>query len=107
MRRREKLPNRRDNRSLTISWRGHEMSVCVGLAQDGRVLEVFCRAGRPDSDLDRLADDSSIVISLLLQHGADLAGIAKALGRSAGGEPASLIAAVVDGALEIERELEQ
>jgi hypothetical protein len=108
MRRREHLPPRRRNESTSIEWRGHQLSICAGLARDGnRLLEVFVRANRVESDLDRLADDAAVTLSLLLQHGADLIGIAKALGRPAGGEPGSLIAAVIDALVALEQELQQ
>jgi hypothetical protein len=101
---RERLPPRRDNRALTISWRGHRLHVAAGLTRDGRVLEVFVRAGRPASDVDQLADDAAVLISHALQFGDSLADLARGIGRLPGGEPASLFGAIVDALLELQGE---
>jgi hypothetical protein len=93
--------------SRVIEWRGHRLHLTAGLARDGRILEVFVRAGRPDSDLDQLADDLAVVLSRALQHADRLADLAHGLGRLPGGEPASLVGAIIDAAREIERELGQ
>jgi hypothetical protein len=102
---RERLPPRRDNLSRTVEWRGHTLHVCIGLTRVGRTLEVFCRGGRPQSDVDQQLDDIGVLVSRLLQHGDHLAGLARGIGRLPSGEPTSLVAVVID-ALELERELQ-
>jgi hypothetical protein len=106
MRRRERLPNRRPNVSRVIEWRTHKLHICAGLSRDGRILEIFCRSGRPASDIDELVDDAAVLLSRLLQHGDRLADIARGLGRLPGGEPASLVGAIADAVREIEQEIE-
>ena len=45
---RERLPDRRPNVSIATEWRGHKLTLCAGLASDGRLLEVFARAAEFD-----------------------------------------------------------
>jgi hypothetical protein len=98
---REQLPNRRSSESCDVRFGAHKIHVMVGFAPDGRVLEVFARTAKPQSDLDLEIDDAAVLISRLLQHGDGLAAIRQSLGRLPDGRPASVIAAIVDEAVEL------
>jgi hypothetical protein len=98
---REKLPDRRNSTTITADWRGRGINVSAGFTSDGRILEIFARAGRPDSDLDCVVDDIAVVLSRALQCGDDLAAIGRGLGRLPSGEPSSIAGTVVDAALQL------
>jgi hypothetical protein len=93
---RRRLPHRRSAVALGIEHAGHRYRMHVGYFPDGAVGEVFLDAAKQNSTLDAFAADAAILLSLLLQHGAPLAGIGHSLRRSSNGAPASLIGAVVD-----------
>jgi hypothetical protein len=65
------------------------------------VLEIFARAGRPDSDLDTVVDDVAVLLSRALQYGDDLKSIARGIGRVPLGAPSSVAGAIVDAALQL------
>ncbi len=96
---RERLPNRR--RSITDSFHwppdtGARIHLSAGFTGDGRILEVFVRGGgKVGSERDFLLDDVAVLVSLLLQRGETLAGIARSLGRLPDGDAASIVGAVV------------
>ena len=72
--------------------------VSIGLVDD-RIAEVFIAAETPNqrnTQLDTLARDAGILLSMLLQYGAPLAEIGHALSRETGGAPQTLIGTVVD-----------
>ena len=65
--------------------------------------EVFAGGAKSGSELDGLLDDSAVLISLLLQHGAAPAALARTMGRLGDGtEPASVIGAIVDRLAELQ-----
>lgn len=103
---RTSLPNRRLTLTDCIRWPldGARVHVSAGFAEDGRLLEAFLRGGgRVGSERDHLLDDVAVLLSRALQHGDSVAGIAAALGRMPGGEPASIVGAVLDKLAEMER----
>jgi ribonucleoside-diphosphate reductase alpha chain len=93
---RERLPNRRSGETIGLEFAGHHFSLTVSRFADGRIGEVFVRSAKPSSELDRLAGDVGVLVSLLLQHGVRPAQINHSLGRLDGGPaPASVIGAVI------------
>ena len=115
---REKLPDRRETltrRVLFTPPAGRETldldisaGYVPGALPDGRILEVFIHGiGKVGSSLHYLLDDEGVSISLLLQHGMTPAGIRRRLGApvDAGGQPASLLAAVVDELVSMQGEI--
>lgn len=97
------LPNRRHGESFPFLYEGHGFRVTIGcdpqqLIETGSAapLEVFVNADRVDSGLDALAGDVAILISLLLQHGAEPKAIGHALRRNPNHSRASLVGALVD-----------
>jgi hypothetical protein len=105
--RREQLPNRRQSVTDQASWPlrdGRRIHVPAGLTPDGRVFETFLRGGgRVGSETDFLLDDIAVLISRALQHGDTLEAIGRGLGRLSEGAPASVVGAVVDRLLAIEK----
>ena len=102
---RERLPDRRPSATGSALWGEREIHVTVGFADDLRVLEIFARdSGKHDSDRDRTADDAAVCISLALQSGCTLSSLAKSTGRLPDGSPSSIIGAVLDAAITLEKE---
>jgi hypothetical protein len=94
---RRRLPHRRSAVALDIEHTGHRYRLQLGYFPNrGGVAEVFVDSAKPDSALDAVAADASILVSLLLQFGATPAEIGHALRRNPDGSPASLIGAVID-----------
>lgn len=97
------LPGRRHGESFAFNYEGHGFRVTVGcdpreLTETGQAspLEVFVNADKVDSGLEALASDIAILISLLLQHGAEAKAIGHALRRNPNNSRASLVGALVD-----------
>ena len=102
---RERLAQRRPNATRACEWGGAVLHVTVGYSADVRVLEVFARdSGKHDSDRDRTVDDAAVCISLALQSGCTLSSLAKSTGRLPDGSPSSIIGAVLDAAITLEKE---
>jgi hypothetical protein len=93
---RRRLPQRRGAIAVEIEHGGHRFRMQIGAFADGTPAEVFLDAAKQNSALDALAADSSILISLLLQHGCLPQEIGHALRRAPDGTAASLVGAVVD-----------
>ena len=93
---RRRLPNRRPNETVAISFEGRKYAVTIGFRPGGSASEVFTHGAKVGSTLDALLDDACVAVSLLLQHGAKPADVAASMCRIEGGRPASVIGAVVD-----------
>jgi hypothetical protein len=103
---RERLPPRRPAITETLVWGdGARVHICAGITPDGRILECFLAGGKVGSDRDYLLADYAVTLSRLLQHGDQIVDIAQGIGRLPGGEPASVVGAVVDRLLDMERSL--
>jgi hypothetical protein len=106
---RSRLPNRRPNTTVAATWPpggDNPLNVCLGFDAQAHVKEVFARAGRPHTDIDNIADDSAILVSLCLQAGLTLGEIRHSLSRLPTGEPASIVGFIVDIARRTEVELQ-
>ena len=93
------LPQRRSSATFELNFWGQKFAVGIGYYPDGRIGEVFVSADKIGGQIEALARDAAILISLALQFGAPLETIQHALTRDTRGEPASLAAAVVDGVM--------
>jgi hypothetical protein len=119
---RRRLPNRRAAEIRVIEFGGRKIYVTVGFdptVQDAapRILEVFLRGkSKVGAELDFLYDDIAVLLSTSLQYGLTPRGIRRHLGAAslgvddageqrAGGQPMSLIAAVVDELIVLQDEL--
>jgi hypothetical protein len=93
---RERLPNRRFAETVELEHGGQRFTVTIGLYPDGRPGEVFTHGARTGSTLDALLADACVVVSCLIQHGAEPRDLAASMGRLGNSEPASVIGAVID-----------
>ena len=100
---RQILPQRRMTVTFTLRFWGQDWNVSVGFFDDCRPGEVFINAAKtPGTDLDASSRDNAILLSLLMQHGAELDLMQRALTRNANGEPSSIAGAVIDTIREIQ-----
>ena len=78
---RVKLPDRRAAESVSVEHGGTRFTVTIGFYPDGRPGEVFIHGIRTGSNLDALLADACVVMSCLIQHGADPRHLAASMGR--------------------------
>ena len=93
---RVRLPDRRAAEIVELEHGGQRFTVTVGFYPDGRPGEVFTHGLRSGSTLDALLADACVVVSCLIQHGAEPRDLAASMGRLGSAEPASVIGAVLD-----------
>jgi hypothetical protein len=73
-------------------------------SRTGRPAELFLPACHVGSPLEAIARDGAIIVSLALQHGADIGTIGQALTRDHDGGLATLLGAALDAILEVVNE---
>lgn len=94
---RETLPQRRHSEVFDyLSHRGFKYTVTVGFYDDGRPGEVFLEAGKEGTDVQVLARDSAVLISLLLQYGCPISHMRSAISREMNGAPQGEIGHILD-----------
>ena len=93
---RARLPDRRFAETVVLEHGGARFMVTIGFYPDGRPGEVFTHGARSGSNLDALLADACVVVSCLIQHGAEPRELAASMGRLRNAEPASVIGAVLD-----------
>ena len=89
------LPQRRSSETFGLRFWGQPFTVTVGFYSDGMPGEVFigCKIG---NDIESIARDAGVLLSLALQHGVAVETIAHAVTRDTSGAAASILGAVVD-----------
>ncbi len=89
---RERLPNRRPIETVGVTHEGSAYAVTLVFdPSTGEVREIFTQ-GKVGSDMDAILADTSIILSILLQHGVQPSLFSSSMGRlGASGEPASII----------------
>jgi hypothetical protein len=70
--------------------------VTVGFFDDGTPGEVFIDGCKTGTDIESIARDAGVLLSLALQHGVPPETIRHAVTRGASEEPASILGAIVD-----------
>jgi len=90
------LPQRRRAETFTVIHWNQFFTVTAGYFDDGTPGEVFVDALKTGGDVDAIARDAAVMISLALQHGATVEAIRHAVTRNGSGEPASIVGAVVE-----------
>jgi hypothetical protein len=92
------LPARRQAETFDISFGGvnRRYAVTVGLYKDGDIGEVFISGGKSGEQVEAIARDGAVVLSLALQYGVPLDSIASAITRDERGAPSSIVGAVID-----------
>ena len=79
---------------------GLSFSVSAGFYSDGRIGELFLSSNKPGSPIEAIARDAAILLSIALQHGADIQTIKHALTKDHDGAPATLVGSAL-GALSL------
>ena len=94
---RESLPQRRHSEVFDYKTvRGIRYTVTVGFYDDGRPGEIFLDAGKEGTDVQVLARDTAVLVSLLLQYGCGLTHIRSAISREANGDPQGAVGHILD-----------
>jgi hypothetical protein len=93
---RNRLPNRRPAESFELEVDGLRYTATVGRFPNGTIGELFLNNHKSNSSADTAARDSAIVVSIALQHGADLETIRRALCRYGHGRATGPLGAALD-----------
>jgi hypothetical protein len=93
---RQVLPQRRFSETFQLRFWNQPFTVTVGRHPAGAIGEVFINAGKSGEQVEAVARDAAVLLSLALQHGVPLSTIQHAVTRNVNGEPQGVIGAVVD-----------
>jgi hypothetical protein len=95
---RRTLPQRRSCETFEIAFGGLARShtVTLGYYDDGTVGEVFINGGKSGEQVEAIARDGAVLLSLALQYGAEIENIRSAITRDEQGAPSSVVGAVID-----------
>ena len=93
---RRTLPQRRAAETFDLRFWNQLFTVTVGFYADGRPGEVFIDSCKTGNDIESIARDAGVLLSLALQHGVSPEIIRHAVTRGASEEPASILGAVID-----------
>jgi hypothetical protein len=88
----------RRSETFALDWGGYRSPhfVTCGFYQDGRLGEVVIGSGKSGEQVEAIARDGAILLSLALQNGVKLSDIAHAITRDSRNNPASIVGAVID-----------
>jgi hypothetical protein len=90
------LPRRRAAETFNLRFWNQLFTVTVGFYSDGTPGEVFIDGCKTGNDIESIARDAGVLLSLALQHAVAPETIRHAITRGASEEPASILGAVVD-----------
>jgi hypothetical protein len=93
---RRRLANRHESETFSYKHGEHKFHASVSRFDDGLPAEIFLNTGKAGSDAQLFMRDASILLSLLLQYGADLDSIGRSLTRNPNGSAASAVGRAVD-----------
>lgn len=93
---RDALPPRRESDVYRFDHGKTRFFGSVSRYPDGRPAEVFLDAGKIGSEVQHVARDGAVVLSLALQHGAPIETIRDAMTRLDDGSPAGPLGRFVD-----------
>ena len=99
---RERLPNRRGGENIEFETsprpgvRPIAYAATLGYFNDGRLAEVFLRAGKAGTDLAIQAQETALVASFALQYGCPVEALRAAMPRTADGKPEGAIGRLLD-----------
>ena len=93
---RRTLPQRRAAETFDLRFWNQLFTVTIGFYADGRPGEVFIDGCKTGTDIESIARDAGVLLSLALQHGVPPKTIRRAVTRGASDEPASILGAIVD-----------
>ena len=98
---RQRLNNRRASETITIETAGLRFTATFSRFADGRVGEVFLSNHKADSAADVNARDAAIVLSIALQHGADIEVVRRSLCRDPRGIASGPLGVALDAIVRI------
>ena len=101
---RQILPARRRCETFDLRFWNQRFTVTLGFYPDGTPGEIFIDSHKSGGDVEAIARDAAVVISLALQHGATAESVKHAITRNGNGTPASILGAVVDALAALSRE---
>jgi hypothetical protein len=90
------LPRRRAAETFGLRFWKQLFTVTVGFYADGTPGEVFIDGCKTGNDIESIARDAGVLLSLALQHGVPPETIRHAVARGPSEEPASILGAIVD-----------
>ena len=98
-----RLPDRRGAETFDVRHGKERFHVSIGRFRDGSIAEIFIAGGKSGSDLEAVARDAAIALSIARQHNVPLDPIRHALTRNADGSPSSIIGAVLERLAELDQ----
>jgi hypothetical protein len=90
------LPNRRAAETFEVKHARQSVTVTAGYYADGALGEVFVTAPKVGSNLEAIARDAAVMLSIAVQFGVPLVTLRHAITREQDGTPSSIIGAVID-----------
>ena len=93
---RRRLQQRRRAETFDLSFRNQLITITTGFYADGTLGEVFIDAGKSGQDVQSIARDAGVMLSIALQHGVPVADLRHAVTRDSSGAAASILGAIVD-----------
>jgi hypothetical protein len=102
---REQLPYRRRSETFALSWGGYRSAhfITCGYYEDGRLGDVFIGSGKSGEQVEAIARDGAILLSIALQNGAQLSDISHAITRDSRDAPMTIVGAVIDALMKEEK----
>src|SRR5262245_47122347 len=93
---RKVLPQRRGCETFEIVHTDRTYQVTIGRFPNGMIGEVFVTGAKAGSDMEAVARDAAVCVSIALQYGVPLTILRHAVTREQDGQPSSIIGAVLD-----------
>lgn len=95
---RRALPMKRRCETFEIAFGGLARShtVTLGYYDDGSLGEVFITGGKSGEQVEAIARDGAVLLSMALQYGVPLDTIRHAITRDGQGAPSSIVGVVID-----------
>ena len=93
---RRRLPFRRVVQTFELHHQTQIFQVSVGYFEDNKPAEVFVTGAKVGSNLEAVARDAAVLLSLAMQFDVPLETIKGAVTRDSTNQPSSIIGAIVD-----------
>jgi ribonucleoside-diphosphate reductase alpha chain len=93
---RRTLPQRRRAETFSLTACNQQLIITLGFYPDNSLGEIFVGVGKTGNDIQAIARDGAVLVSLALQHGVALETIHHAMIRDSSGAAASILGAIVD-----------
>lgn len=95
---RNPLPQRRLSETFELRHGGKNILFAVTLSRypDGKIGEVFISGAKAGSEIEAVARDGAVLLSIALQYNVPLKTIKHAITREQDGTPSTIVGAVID-----------